>query len=105
MQCAALRRHHVGVHAPLSVETTIITYDTGRGHAHAVILSASCTPVNVGSVRTVDTRQAFENGPFGSSNGGVQITIARPIGPVKTLGTQGRIWFDLYILSDLGGIV
>lgn len=56
-------------------------------------------------VRTVDTRQAFENGPFGSSNGGVQITNARPIGPVKTLGTQGRIWFDLYILSDLGGIV
>lgn len=50
MQGAALRRHHVGVHAPLSVEATIITYDTGRIHAHTLILSASCIPVNVRSV-------------------------------------------------------
>lgn len=64
MQCAALRRHHVGVHAPLSVEATIIIYDTGRIHAHASILSASCTPVNVRSVPLCRRSRVAVEGPL-----------------------------------------
>ncbi len=61
MQCAALRRHHVEVHAPLSVEATMIIDDTGRVHAHTLILNASCISVNVRSVRQSTQRLQGNN--------------------------------------------